>query len=682
MNVKLKITSLWVLLFFTANNPLAADNGSDSLQKQAVDEKMTDETASLLYNLHNQRNKGTLIGQHDGVWIDENGCLVSWISNLTGKLPGIVSYDFMYITNRQNTEGSWHRKMENEIREKIVACNEQGLFVTMCWHYNDPYTGKTFYTKELSGKLSQTSFRSILEGGENHEVYKKDLRKIAEFSTSLLDKNGKLIPFIFRPFHEFDGEWFWWGADYNTPEEFKSLWRFTVTYLKDSLQVHNLLYAFSPDIKFDSREQYLLRYPGDGYVDILGFDDYGDFKSGRKDNGKAKSRIRIVGELAGEKKKPAALTETGYFILRDKTQDKDLECIEGLLETVSEMHEYLAYVAFWSNGSHDYCVPQQGNTGEKEFKDCLNQPFWVFNLVKAAPFQLALLPDVQTYTKMYPEIFEAQTQWLADNKDDFAFVLQQGDITDWNAPEQWERARKAFAVLDGKLPYTFVPGNHDIGNNADVRDTDNLNHYLPYEKYSQTPNFGESFQAGKMDNTWHTFKAGGINWLILSLEFGTRNCILEWAGKIIEEHPMHKVIINTHDYMYSDDTRMGEGDDWLPQTYGVGKETGKNAVNDGEQMWTKLISQYENILLVVSGHVLHSGTGTLVSRGVHGNNVYQMLANYQEGVKDTTNGGNGFMRILTIDVENKIIGVKTYSPYVDQYKTDENHQFVFRNVQF
>lgn len=131
-------------------------------------------------------------------------------------------------------------------------------------------------------ELKMMSFKSILPGGQNHERYKKDLRKVAEFSSSLRDDDGKLIPFIFRPFHEFDGEWFWWGAAYNEPEEFKDLWRFTVHYLRDILNVHNMLYAFSPDIKFDSREDYLLRYPGDDYVDILGFDDYEDFKYDKK----------------------------------------------------------------------------------------------------------------------------------------------------------------------------------------------------------------------------------------------------------------------------------------------------------------------------------------------------------------------------------------------------------------
>src|SRR5690606_37671202 len=130
-----------------------------------------------------------------------------------------------------------------------------------------------------------------------------------------------------------------------------------------------------------------------------------------------------------------------------------------------------------------------------------------------------------------------------------------------------------------------------------------------------------AFEPGSMENTYHTFHAGGLDWLIVSLEFGTRNGVLQWAGEVIEAHPGHKVIINTHDYMYSDDTRMSidRGHSWVPQRYGVGKDTGDEAVNDGEMMWDKLVSRYPNVLLVFSGHVLYSGTGQLVSTGEHGN---------------------------------------------------------------
>lgn len=299
---------------------------------------------------------------------------------------------------------------------------------------------------------------------------------------------------------------------------------------------------------------------------------------------------------------------------------------------------------------------------------------------QSKPFKIALLPDTQTYTKAYPEIFECQTQWLADNADQFEFVLQQGDITDWNAPEQWQVAQKAFNILDGKLPYTFVPGNHDIGNNSDIRNTDNMNKYLPYEKYKKEPHFGGAFEAGKMDNTWHTFKAGGMDWLILSLEFAPRNAVLEWANKVVEQHPKSKVIVNTHAYMYSDNTRMTEGHIWLPKSYGIGKDTGENAVNNGEEIWDKLVRKHKNMMLVVSGHVLHSGTGTLVSKGDNGNNVYQMLANYQWGVEGALDGKNGYMRILTFDPKLKKITVETFSPYLNKYDNAPNQNFMFDNV--
>ena len=170
--------------------------------------------------------------------------------------------------------------------------------------------------------------------------------------------------------------------------------------------------------------------------------------------------------------------------------------------------------------------------------------------------------------------------------------------------------------------------------------------------------------------------------MVNSLEFGPRNSVLDWAGKVVQKHPDHKVIINTHAYMYSDDTRMGEGDRWLPQKYGLGKDTGVNAVNNGEQMWDKLVSKYPNILFVFSGHVLNSGIGTLVSTGEHGNKVYQMLANFQDGVKGSNKGQTGFLRIVNIDITKRCVSVETYSPYLKEYRADKRNKFSFVDVDF
>lgn len=301
-------------------------------------------------------------------------------------------------------------------------------------------------------------------------------------------------------------------------------------------------------------------------------------------------------------------------------------------------------------------------------------------------FKLVLLPDTQTYCRSFPEIFNSQTDWIAGNADSISFVLHQGDITDNNSVEHWKVASNAFNKLDGKVPFTFIPGNHDIGTNgkSDVRNTAFMNSFMPFDKYSKAKNFGGYFEKGKMDNTWHTFKAGGIKWLIISLEFGPRNSVVNWAKEVVESHPDHKVIFNTHAYMYSDNKRISKrhGHKWSPHDYGLGKETGNNDVNDGEELWEKLISKYPNVMFVFSGHVLNDGAGTLVSIGEHGNKVYQMLANYQDGVTNTVKGGNGYLRILILNPKAHTISVQTYSPYIKRYRNETDHKFIFTEVTF
>ncbi len=300
--------------------------------------------------------------------------------------------------------------------------------------------------------------------------------------------------------------------------------------------------------------------------------------------------------------------------------------------------------------------------------------------------KLILLPDTQTYSQDYPEIFQSQTNWIVSNSGEIDFVIHQGDITNKNTVEQWKVAAEALRLMDGKVPYTFVAGNNDMGDGgrARTRNTDLLNRYLPYETYNKLGSLKGTYEPGKMDNTWHTFNAGGLNWSILSLEFGPRDRVLNWASGIIEANLKHKVIINTHAYMYSDETRMGEGKGhkWLPQNYGIGKNSAPGAVNDAEQMWDKLVKKHANILFVFSGHVQNEGTGFLVSEGNHGNKVYQMLANYQRGVIGTENGGNGFLRILDIDTKKGTVSVKSYSPYTDRYKTEADQQFIIEGVDF
>ncbi len=300
--------------------------------------------------------------------------------------------------------------------------------------------------------------------------------------------------------------------------------------------------------------------------------------------------------------------------------------------------------------------------------------------------RIVLLPDTQTYAEKYPEVLDAQIQWIEKNAPDIDFVLQQGDLTQNNNDKEWKIISNAFTRLNGKVPYVLAAGNHDMGSAdgkfADLRNSTMYNKYFPTEVMQTLSGFGGVAEEGLLENAWYTFKTGRIKWLVVTLEFGPRNSILNWANKLIEKHPDYTVIINTNSYMYSDSTRQGPGDSWRPQAYGVGKDTGDARVNDGEDIWYKLVKRHPNTRFVFSGHVLNSGVGTLVSFNEAGFPVYQMLANYQEGVKGSIMGGNGWLRILDMNFKKRTLAVSTFSPYLNATNNDPEHRFLIRNVLF
>ncbi|MCX7749658.1 MAG: hypothetical protein N2645_22620 [Clostridia bacterium] len=305
-----------------------------------------------------------------------------------------------------------------------------------------------------------------------------------------------------------------------------------------------------------------------------------------------------------------------------------------------------------------------------------------FNPAHASPsaFKIAILPDTQNYSASYPNIFNAQTQWIANNyqAQNIKFVVHEGDITNNNTSTQWQAARNAMKILDGIVPYSVLPGNHDISYNSatNTRDTTFYNTYFPLSHYSGNSTFGGVYSAepAKYDNNYHTFSAGGTNWLVLSLEFGPRDPVLDWANKVVSSHPNHRVIVVTHTYMFSDETRHNTGHKHNPHSYNLASAAG--GVNDGEEMWQKFIKLHPNITIVLNGHVLDDGQGRRVSVGDHGNKVYQMLCNYQMD----TNGGNGYLRLLEIDpVDGTLRGI-SYSPYLKQYKTDWQNDFLYKSV--
>ncbi|MDZ4848342.1 MAG: metallophosphoesterase [Pirellulaceae bacterium] len=296
-------------------------------------------------------------------------------------------------------------------------------------------------------------------------------------------------------------------------------------------------------------------------------------------------------------------------------------------------------------------------------------------------FTLVILPDTQMYAWKDPSIYRAQTQWIADNiaEHKIPMVLHVGDVTQHNNAEQWQAAREAHDLIAEKVPCLLLPGNHDLGpeGNASTRQT-LMSEYFPPTDFERWSTFGGFYdrEPQRTENSFHTLEAGGRKWLVLALEFGPRDDVLRWAGEVVQKHPDRSVILVTHAYLRTDNTRFDRHATFTSK----GKESNKGldnfklsgfseGFNDGEDVWKKLVSQHPNFVLVISGHTCV--TGRRIDTGKHGNTVHQMVVDYQ----NQENGGNGFLRLLQFPPEGKTIRVVDYSPYLDQNSEIKNTDF-------
>ena len=341
-----------------------------------VDQNATDETVALFYNLRKLSQTKFAIGQHDAFNAFYGVSGNSDIKKTTGSDPALLGSDFMFITDKNNTgqASNWFYQQENIIIDDTKEAYSKGMINIFCWHLREPNNEDSFYAADMTAAQKNTAFRNIMPGGAMHDWYKTKLDKVASVLSNLRDNNNKLIPIIFRPFHEFDGSWFWWGANYCSPQEYKTVFQFTVDYLKNTKNVHNVLYSFSPDNTYTTSTSYLSRYPGDGYVDVLGMDNYGDFNNqGTTGSNLANSKLKYLSDLAIEKKKIAALTETGYRVTSTTPAVPNWFSLY-LYDAMTKNNVQLAFVMFWNNGNGGYYVPTPSNSNAADFNSFVIKP--------------------------------------------------------------------------------------------------------------------------------------------------------------------------------------------------------------------------------------------------------------------------------------------------------------------
>lgn len=249
--------------------------------------------------------KGYAFGHQDttsyGVgWKNDAVNYQSDVFAVTGDFPLVYGFDIGQIEHGspQNLDGVPFDEMKILIQK---AHRDRGI-ITISWHADNPVSKGDSWDQTKAVK-------HILVGGASVDLYRSWLRKVADFLLSLKDDQGELIPIAFRPFHEMNGFWFWWGNPNCSPEEYIMLWKQTFNLLSNEYGVNNLIFIYSPNM-IGTPEEYVLNYPGDAYVDLLGLDMY-QHGSAKEFKYALKTNLAILKQIAIEKKLPYALTEVG-----------------------------------------------------------------------------------------------------------------------------------------------------------------------------------------------------------------------------------------------------------------------------------------------------------------------------------------------------------------------------------
>nr|MBA3480961.1 metallophosphoesterase [Pirellulales bacterium] len=304
-------------------------------------------------------------------------------------------------------------------------------------------------------------------------------------------------------------------------------------------------------------------------------------------------------------------------------------------------------------------------------------------------FTVAFLGDTQNYSSNYPAIFNQVTQWLVDNKEsrNIQFVVQDGDIVNGDATSQWNNARAAMQKLDGVVPYAVVRGNHDIGSQFDQ-----VGRFGPGSPYSQQPTLVDHYEVPghptwDMRNTAHKFEANGQKIMVVTIDISAGNDVVAWANDVITQNPDHRVILDTHAYLYDGGERFNNAPDpeHPGQTFdqsrddllrvGVQGEAVYNGAvyggQDAETLWNTLVKRHRNVSLFLSGHQFEDFDQFKyhLENGDNGNRVYELLVDPQ----NMANGGNGWIRLLEFDPDGTTIHVKTYSPFLNQWDTSPDN---------
>ncbi len=268
--------------------PKPATRPADWLvEHDPVNPNATPEARALLKFLYAISEKHTMTGQHN--FPNEQEYSTGVASRNAHKTPAIYGTDWGFA-KEGDKDSSFAR--QNEVAEIIKQYRENGSVICLCWHEVRPTEDEPVtFRGSVQGKLTNEQFNDVITPSTdlyNHWCAQADV--VAGFMKQLQDAH---IPIIFRPYHEMNGDWFWWGGrrgQRGTMQMYRQIFDRFVNYH----HLNNLLWVWNCDQPAREDRQFVDYFPGIQYMDILALDDYGEFKQSYYDDMNALSEGKVL----------------------------------------------------------------------------------------------------------------------------------------------------------------------------------------------------------------------------------------------------------------------------------------------------------------------------------------------------------------------------------------------------
>ena len=322
---------------------------------------------ALLERLGNHIEQGDIMFGHQDTYlyghywkVEENEVAYdrSDVQEVTGQFPALYGMDLGGI--ELDSPLNIDKNDFNQMRASAVAHHKRGGVITFSWHPMNPLTGGTTWDNTSTEVVA-----SILPGGENHEKFMGWLSKAADYLGSIKDEEGNLIPLIFRPWHEHTRDWFWWGQNLCTTEQYVALWRMTYDYMTNVRGFNHLVWSYSPDAGGLTDDNFGEKWPGDDVVDMVGIDFY-QFTSNEEYVARTRHCLELTEEFAKAHGKLMAVTEAGYEGVKYEKW-----WTEVLYPAIKDFP--VSYVLLWRNAcdatmQHHFYAPYPGHESVEDFK--------------------------------------------------------------------------------------------------------------------------------------------------------------------------------------------------------------------------------------------------------------------------------------------------------------------------